>query len=79
MCNSEIWGCFTLKTPLKLVGWAITSRNTIIEKLQNYKSQNPKLNNSETERDKGNMSINHDNETGVALSDAVNKTCGNAP
>jgi len=36
-------------------------------------------NNFETVTDTWNMSMNHDYETGVALSDSVNKTCGNAP
>jgi len=36
-------------------------------------------NNSETVRDTRNMSMNHDYETGVALSDSVNKTCMKRP
>jgi len=65
MCNSEIWGCFTLtlKTPIKLVGM----------------DQNKMSNNSETVRDTRNVSMNHDYEIGVALSDSVNKTCVKRP
>jgi len=66
MCNSEMWGCFTLKTPLKFVEWAITSQNKM-------------SNSSEKLRDTRNMSLNHDYETGVALSDSFNKTCVNCP
>jgi len=36
-------------------------------------------NNSETVRDTRNMSMNHDYETGVALSDSVNRTCVKHP
>jgi len=37
------------------------------------------LNNFETVTDMRNMSMNHDYETGVALSDTVNKTCVKRP
>jgi len=53
-------------TPLKGMEWAITSKNKI-------------SNDSETVRDTRNMSMNHDYETGVALSDYVNKTCVKRP
>jgi len=66
MYNSEIWGCFTLKTTHNRSKWAITSQNKM-------------LNNSETVRDTRKMSINHDYKTGVALSDSVNKTCVKRP
>jgi len=36
-------------------------------------------NNSETVRDSRNISMNHDYETGVALSDFINKTCAKRP
>jgi len=36
------------------------------------------LNNFEMVVETRNMSMNHDYETGVALSDSVNKTCVNA-
>jgi len=42
-------------------------------------SQNKMSNNFETVRDTRNMSMNHDYETGVALSDSVNKTCVKRP
>jgi len=61
----KFW-CFALKTPLQSE-WVITS------------SQNKMSNNSETVRDTRNMSMNHDYETGVALSDSVNKTCVKTP
>jgi len=64
MCNSEIWGCFTLKTPLKLVAKG------------NYQ---PMSNNSDTVRDTRYVSMNRDYETGVALSDSVNKTSVKSP
>jgi len=38
-------------------------------------AKNKMSNNSETVRDTPNISINHDYETGVALSDSVNKSC----
>jgi len=38
-------------------------------------SQNKMSNNAETVRDTRNVSIIRDYETGVALSDSVNKTC----
>jgi len=66
MCNCEIWGCFTLKTPLNGSELAITSQNKM-------------LNNFETVRDKRNMSMNHDYETGVALSDSLNKKLCKTP
>jgi len=68
MCNFEINGCFTLKTPLKLV--AIGNCQPAKNKISN---------NSETVKDTRNMSINHEYETGVALSDSVNKTCVKRP
>jgi len=37
------------------------------------------FNNFETVRNTQNMSMNHDYETGVALSDSVNKTCVKRP
>jgi len=64
MCISEICGCFTLKTSLKLVG--------II-------NQNKMSNNYETVRDTQNMSMKHDKEPGVALSDSAKKPVRNAP
>jgi len=42
-------------------------------------AKNKKSINSETVRDTQNMSMNHDYETGVALSDPVNKTCVKHP
>jgi len=36
-------------------------------------------NNSETVRDTRNVSMNHDYETGIALSDSVNQTCVKRP
>jgi len=42
-------------------------------------AKNKMSNNSETVRDTQNMSMNHDYETGVALSDYVNKTCVKRP
>jgi len=59
MCNSEIVGCLTLKTPPKI----------------GRKRQNKMSNNSETVRDMRNVPMNHDYKTGVTLSDSVNKTC----
>jgi len=66
MCNSEIWGCFTLQTPK-------IGRNGQLP------AKNKMSNNSETVRDTPNMSMNHDYETGVALSDSINKTCVKRP
>jgi len=43
------------------------------------KGQNKMSNNSESVRDTWNVSINHDYETGVALSDSVNETCVKRP
>jgi len=54
------------KTPLKWSEWSITSQNKM-------------SNNFETVRGTRNMSMNHDYETGVALTDSVNKTVRNAP
>jgi len=42
-------------------------------------AKNKMPNNSETIRDTRNMSMNHDYENGVALSDSVNKTCVKRP
>jgi len=42
-------------------------------------AKNKMSNNSETVRDTRNISMNHDYETGVALSDSVNKTCVKRP
>jgi len=46
--------------------WAITSQNKMSS-------------NSKTVRDTRNVSIKLDNETGIALSDSVNKTCVKRP
>jgi len=66
MFYSVTWGCFTLKTPLKWSQLAITTQNKM-------------SNNTATVRDKRNVSMNHDNETGVALSHSVNTTCVKRP
>jgi len=42
-------------------------------------AKNKMSNNSETVRETPNMSMNHDYETGVALSDSINKTCVKRP
>jgi len=42
-------------------------------------AKNKMSNNSETVRDTLNMSMNHDYETGIALSNSVNKTCVKRP
>jgi len=59
-------GCFTPKTPLKWSGMAITNQNKM-------------SNNFETVRDMRNMTMYHDYEAGVALSDFVNETCVKYP
>jgi len=61
MCNYETWGVLPQKTPT-------------IDQNRKLPAKNKMLNNSETVRDTRNMSINHDYETGIALSDYVNKT-----
>jgi len=67
MCNSEISGVFyPKKKPINWSQRAITSQNKM-------------SNNFETVRDMRNVSINHDYETGVALSDSVDKTCVKRP
>jgi len=42
-------------------------------------AKNKMSNNCETVRDTQNMSMNHDRETMVTLSDSVNKTCVKCP
>jgi len=59
---SNIQGYFTLKTFLKLVGMGNYQPNKI-------------WNNFETVRNTRNMSMTHNYETGVALSESVMKTC----
>jgi len=67
MRNVLFWnlGCFTPKTPPK-----IGRKGQLPAKMSN---------NSETVRNTRNVSMNHDYETGVALSDSVNKTCVKRP
>jgi len=67
MRSCEIWACFTPNTRKMGRNWQIPSAKT--------KCQN----NFETVRDTRNMSMNHDYETGVALSDSVNKNCMKRP
>jgi len=56
--------------------WGVYPKNTlIISRNGQLPVINKMSNNSETVRDTRNMSMNQDYETGVALSDAVNKTC----
>jgi len=66
MCRGEIWWRITLQTLINRSEWANTSQNKM-------------SNNFETGGDTRNMSIDHDNETGVALPDSVSKTCVKRP
>jgi len=67
MCNSEIYGVFYPKNIPK-IGWnrQLPAKNTM-------------SNNSETVWDTRNISMKHDYETGVVLSDFVNKICVKRP
>jgi len=56
------FGVFYPEKPLKWAGIAITSQNKM-------------SNNFKTVRDTRNLSMTHDYETGLVLSDSVNKTC----
>jgi len=64
MCNSEILRVFYPKNTRKI------GRN------KQLSAKNKMSNNSETVKD---ISMNHDHETGVALSDSVKKTCMKRP
>jgi len=60
-------------------GGVLPQNTTNIGRNGQLPAKNQMSNNSETVRDAQNMSMNNDYETGVALSDSVNKTCVNCP